>query len=214
MKYIIILVLVLAGVLFFTKDKLFSNVDNSFATVIRSIKKVGQRAVSTPINNQNINPVQGSGDFSSYYTLKADAGLGGKVSGKTGKFRAGTKVTINAISNAGYVFDDWDGDNDSCFKKESCTVTMDEDKYLTASFKPVIRIQDPNKCYAFINKLFTGGSQKNFEQESLSIINNPNLSKTEKDQKLKKLLKKYLPFGVPDKDKFEICIGFHYEWPW
>lgn len=199
MKYIIILVLMLiSGILFINKDK-FS-----------SLSATGNEAAA-------IKSAINSGSGQTYYTLKTESvdnrmGTVSPLGSK--KYKAGTVVTVTAKSKVGYVFEDWDGDDDSCLKKESCTVTIDEDKYLTASFKPVIKIQDPNKCYAFINKLFTGGSQKTFEQESLSIINNPNLSKTEKDQKLKKLLKKYLPFGVPDKDKFEMCIGFHYEWPW
>ncbi len=47
MKYIIILVLVLAGVLFFTKDKLFTNADNNLALVTNVSKKVSSTITST-----------------------------------------------------------------------------------------------------------------------------------------------------------------------
>ena len=44
-----------------------------------------------------------------YYTVTADAGLGGQVSQTGGTFEKGTVQTIQAIADPGYVFDRWEG---------------------------------------------------------------------------------------------------------
>ena len=150
-----------------------------------------------------------------YYTLQVDSTEGGRTTGKKGKIKAGTKVSIKAIPNRGYYFSDWDGDDDACKFKESCSVVMNEDKYLTAQFKPFVKIQDPNKCSEFVKKLFNSSAdQRTFTEKANAIINSETLSDDEKDHKLKVLLGKYVPIGNLDKDKFNACFSLGYTWPW
>ena len=47
-------------------------------------------------------------------------------------FNQGTKVTLKAAPDRGYNFDAWSG----CSGRETCVVTMDGDKSVTATFKP------------------------------------------------------------------------------
>jgi uncharacterized repeat protein (TIGR02543 family) len=49
-------------------------------------------------------------------------------------YEPGTEVTLTAVANAGYVFDSWSGDTSGT--DEVITVTMDEDKNITAQFIP------------------------------------------------------------------------------
>ena len=80
-----------------------------------------------------------------YYTLTPQ-GKTYSVSGDTpngslefmprgGTYVPGTKVTVKAVGNVGYAFDDWGGEFSG--KGNSITVVMDGDKTISASFKEV-----------------------------------------------------------------------------
>ena len=56
---------------------------------------------------------------------------GGTVTGG-GSYASGTTVPVTAIPNAGYMFNGWSG---ACLGTGACTVTMDADKTVTASFQ-------------------------------------------------------------------------------
>ena len=55
-----------------------------------------------------------------------------------GGYNIGDKVTLTAAANEGYIFDGWVGDITSTDETE--TLTMDEDKEVTANFARVIRL--------------------------------------------------------------------------
>jgi hypothetical protein len=50
----------------------------------------------------------------------------------TAAYASGTSVTLNAVTDFGSTFSGWSGD--SCSGKEICTVTMDSDKTISATF--------------------------------------------------------------------------------
>jgi uncharacterized repeat protein (TIGR02543 family) len=58
----------------------------------------------------------------------------GTITPATGKYDAGTQVTVTATANTGYEFTGWSG---ACTGTGSCTVTMTSDKTVTANFKLV-----------------------------------------------------------------------------
>jgi uncharacterized repeat protein (TIGR02543 family) len=72
-------------------------------------------------------------NFSPKFTLTANAApsVGGTVTGG-GSYPSGTSVPVIATANAGYTLDEWSG---ACSGTgTSCTVTMDDDKTVTAHF--------------------------------------------------------------------------------
>lgn len=60
----------------------------------------------------------------------------GTINPAGGKYEAGTKVTITAIPASGYAFDHWDGYFTGSNTSVTITATMNDDKSITAYFKP------------------------------------------------------------------------------
>src|SRR5882724_3209037 len=58
----------------------------------------------------------------------------GTITPATGRYDAGTQVTVTATANTGYEFTGWSG---ACTGTGSCTVTMTSDQSVTANFKLV-----------------------------------------------------------------------------
>ncbi len=68
------------------------------------------------------------------YELTINAGEGGTTDPEPGTYthEEGTEVTVEAIPDEGYVFDEWGGTNKT---REEITITMDDDKEVTALFE-------------------------------------------------------------------------------
>jgi uncharacterized repeat protein (TIGR02543 family) len=60
----------------------------------------------------------------------------GTITPASGKYVAGTEVTITAIPASGYAFDRWEGDFTGSNVEVPIIATMDHDKTITAYFKP------------------------------------------------------------------------------
>jgi len=74
----------------------------------------------------------------SYYTLIINAGTGGTTEPPPGTYTYdnGTEVTIRAIPNTNYKFEEWSGDASGT--TNPLTITMDSDKSITANFIQII----------------------------------------------------------------------------
>lgn len=84
------------------------------------------------------------------YTLTANAGTGGSVSGG-GTYNSGTVVQVTATPDAGYQFDGWSGDASGT--NNPLDVTMNGNKTITASFSQI-----PPTQYTLTTSATAGGS--------------------------------------------------------
>lgn len=84
------------------------------------------------------------------YTLTANAGTGGSVSGG-GTYNSGTIVQVTATPDTGYQFDGWSGDAGGT--TNPVDVTMDGNKTVTASFSLI-----PPTQYTLTTSATSGGS--------------------------------------------------------
>lgn len=69
--------------------------------------------------------------------LKADPPEGGTVAPMHGKYKAGTNLAIKATPSEDFKFVNWSGDFVDSSKQ--ATITVDENKEITAHFKPIVR---------------------------------------------------------------------------
>ncbi len=76
--------------------------------------------------------INGTNVTSDEYTLTINSSSGGYVSPSSGKYPAGTEVTLTAIPDSGYVFDSWSGDISGT--SPTLIITMDTDKSIRANF--------------------------------------------------------------------------------
>jgi len=69
----------------------------------------------------------------STFSLLSQSGIGGTVSPSGGSnYPIGTKVTVTATADAGYLFDSWSGS--VAGSEEQITITLDQDKTISATF--------------------------------------------------------------------------------
>ena len=76
-------------------------------------------------------------NFIRQYTLTTAAGTGGTIDPSPGSYTydTGTQVTVTATANTGYQFSSWSGDASGI--TNPITITMDEDKSITANFTQI-----------------------------------------------------------------------------
>ena len=76
-------------------------------------------------------------NFVRQYTLTTVAGTGGTTDPSPGSYTydSGTQVTVTATANTGYQFSSWSGDASGM--TNPITITMDEDKSITANFTQI-----------------------------------------------------------------------------
>ena len=135
------------------------------------------------------------------YALSITAGTGGSISG-SGTFNHGTNPTISATPNTGYQFTSWSGAGITDLHSNSTTVSMIQDRNLTANFSlnsytlsinagtggsisgpgtynhgtnPIISAS-PNTGYHFIGWNGTGINDLNSSSTTVSMVQNRNLT--------------------------------------
>ncbi len=137
----------------------FSLLENSSPTAV--VTSVGTGATPPVVSGP------GTSTSTSYALLSTTTGAGAgtvtrSVSGAT--FPSGTAVTLTATAAANAAFVEWGG---SCTgSTPTCALTMTEDKLVTATFAPLIRIgavlssaqADPQSFLRFSNSGATGGT--------------------------------------------------------
>jgi hypothetical protein len=92
----------------------------------------------------NVNPDYGVNAYLSTFNpvlrVQVSPSIGGRVSvsppppNSDGTYRYGDVVTVKAVPNTGYAFEEWSGA--SADAGESVQIVMDGDKILIANFKP------------------------------------------------------------------------------
>ncbi len=70
------------------------------------------------------------------YILTTTIGVGGLVNGNNNSYASGTTATLTANPSAGYTFSSWDGC--TTISGTTCTVVMDSDKSVSASFAAIV----------------------------------------------------------------------------
>lgn len=93
------------------------------------------------------------------YALQLTSNGGGTVSPTQGVYQEGSTVTIEAESNAGYVFTGWSGD--ATGTENPLTLTIDEDKSIIANFSPI-----PNEV---ITHIVTMTPQSNYTPQIVNL---------------------------------------------
>jgi len=100
------------------------------------------------------------------YDLTIDSDVNGQVDSPgegTFTYEYGTNVNLNAIADSGYYFDEWTGDNGTIDNKymEDTTITIDGDKTITATFKPIVYdITNWEELYYMRNDMVSGTSYR------------------------------------------------------
>ncbi len=78
-------------------------------------------------------------------TLAANPAAGGSVSGG-GKFQEGTEITVSAVANEGYVFENWTEDGEEVSREASYIFTVTKARNLVANFT----VHDYSKLRTFL----------------------------------------------------------------
>ena len=128
--------------------------------------RFGSWTGDVPSDHENDNPITITMDsdksieanFIRQYTLTITAGTGGTTNPSAGSYidDVGTQVSVRAIPNSGYRFNNWSGDASGT--SNLISITMDSDKSIKAKFSAIPAAEEGKKGGCFIATVAYGSS--------------------------------------------------------